>query len=49
MEINKGFEINSNAVIEEKLTTRINDVITALTRQMADRHETKKSIRVLEK
>jgi hypothetical protein len=36
-------------VLEDKLNERINDSIKALTKQSADRLETKKNMRVLEK
>ena len=45
----KGFEANSILLVEVKLTERINDVVKALTRQLADRFETKKGIRIIEK
>jgi hypothetical protein len=48
-DVNKGFQTNSTAILEEKLNERINDSVKALTRQSADRLETKKSLRVLEK
>lgn len=47
--MSKGFQTNSTAVLEDKLNERINDSVKALTRQSADRLETKKSLRVLEK
>jgi hypothetical protein len=48
-DVSKGFQTNSTAVLEDKLNERINDSVKALTRQSADRLETKKSLRVLEK
>lgn len=44
-----GFAINSNDILEVKLTERMNDIVKALTRQMADRLETRKGFRVVEK
>jgi len=44
-----GFEINSNALLEAKINERLADTVTALTRQSADRMETKKAHRILEK
>ena len=43
------FAQNSTADLELKMVDRMNDVVRALTKQMADRHETKKNIRVLER
>ena len=48
-EMMQGFEINSTTILEAKLIERMNDIVKALTRQMAERHETKKNFRVLEK
>ena len=48
-DVSKGFQTNSTAVLEDKLNERINDSVKALTRQSADRLETKKGLRVLEK
>ena len=44
-----GFALNSNDILDHKLTERMNDIVKALTRQMADRLDTKKSFRVFEK
>jgi hypothetical protein len=44
-----NFEKNSTAELEVKIIERMNDVVKALTRQMADRHDTKKNFRVLDK
>lgn len=44
-----GFEINSNALLEAKINERLADTVTLLTRQSADRMETKKADRILEK
>ena len=48
-DIRKAVEANTTAELEIKLTERINDVVKVLTRTMADRHETKKNFRVLDK
>lgn len=48
-DMKRGFEINSTADLEVKLVERMNDIVRALTRQMADRAETRKGIRVIEK
>ena len=45
----KGFDSNSTADLELKLIERMNDIVKALTKTMADRVETKKNFRVLEK
>ena len=44
-----GFEVNSNSLLEAKINERLADAVTALTRQLADRMETKKAQRILEK
>ncbi len=43
------FERNSVEKLEEKINEKINDVVQALTRQCADRLDTKKNLRVIEK
>jgi hypothetical protein len=48
-EIESAFAMCSNDVVEAKLTERMNEAIQLLTRQSADRIETKKTLRVLEK
>ena len=48
-EIESAFAMCSNDVVEYKLTERINEAVQLLTRQSADRLETKKNVRVLEK
>ena len=48
-DIRKAVEANTTAELEIKLTERINDAVKVLTRTMADRHETKKNFRVLDK
>jgi hypothetical protein len=48
-EIESAFAMCSNDVLEVKLTERMNEAIQMLTRQSADRIETKKTLRVLEK
>lgn len=48
-EVAAGFELNSNALLEAKFNERLADAVTALTRQLADRLETKKAYRVMEK
>lgn len=45
----KGFEVNNVADVEAKLTERMNDVVKALTKSMADRLETRKNFKLLEK
>ena len=48
-EIESAFAMCSNDVLEVKLTDRMNEAIQLLTRQSADRIETKKTLRILEK
>jgi hypothetical protein len=48
-EIESAFAMCSNDVLEVKLTERMNEAIQLLTRQSADRIETKKTLRILEK
>ena len=48
-EVSKGFQTNNTQALEEKINDKISDTIKALTRQSADRIETKKNLRVLEK
>lgn len=48
-EIESAFAMCSNDVLEVKLTERMNEAIQMLTRQSADRIETKKTLRILEK
>jgi hypothetical protein len=48
-EIESAFALCSNDVVEAKLTERMNEAIQMLTRQSADRIETKKNIRIIER
>ena len=48
-EIRAAFEQNSTAELEVKMIDRMNDVVKALTKSMADRNDTRKNFRVLEK
>lgn len=41
--------MNNNADLEEKMKERMNDIVKAMTKSMADRVETRRSIRLLEK
>lgn len=45
----KGFEINCTSDLEVKLVDRMNDMIKALTKNMADRVDTRKNFRLIEK
>ncbi len=48
-EVQQHFRDNNLKDLEKKIIERINDVIISLTRKMADRQETKKHTRILEK
>lgn len=43
------FQQNSTAELEIKMVDRMNDVVKALTKSMADRNDTKKNFRVIDK
>jgi hypothetical protein len=45
----EGFLQNSNDLVENKMIDKMNEVVKAMTRQMADRLETKKSLRLMDK
>jgi len=45
----QAFDRNSTAELEVKMVDRMNDVVKALTKSMADRNDTRKNFRVLEK
>ena len=44
-----AFERNSTTELEAKLTEKLNDVVKALTKSMADRNDTRKNFRILDK
>jgi len=44
-----AFERNSTTELEAKLTEKLNDVVKALTKSMADRTDTRKNFRILDK
>lgn len=48
-EMKGQFERNSTSELEAKMTERMNDVVKALTKSMADRNDTRKNFRILEK
>lgn len=45
----EGFIKNDCEKLEIKMKERINDVAIVLTKEMADRHDTKKNFKVIEK
>ena len=47
--MDRQFQINNTADLEVKMVERMNDMVKALTRSSADRHETKKNFRVIDK
>lgn len=53
MDKNSNLELESNQLMFnpdylERLIERMNDIIKALTKQMADRHDTKKHFRIVD-
>jgi len=48
-EVKLGFIKNNCEVLEAKMVLRMNDVTVALTRELADRRETKKHFRLVER
>lgn len=49
VDMHRGFEMNSNHVLELKMNDKLKDTVTSLTHSLADKFETKKSIRLIEK
>jgi hypothetical protein len=48
-EMNDGFEKNNCDKLEVKIVNRMNDVIVALTKELADRIDTRKNFRLIER
>lgn len=48
-EVKDRFDQNSTEALEKKLIERINDVVILMTRQMADKQETKRDIKLIER
>lgn len=48
-DIDDKFEANNPDKVERKMIERMNDAVVVLTRTMADRGDTKKNIRILER
>lgn len=46
---NENFEKNDPAVLEKKMVLRMNDAVTILTREMADKAETRKNFKLLDR
>lgn len=48
-EVKQGFIKNNCEALETKMVQRMNDITVALTRELADRRETKKNFRLVER
>lgn len=46
---NENFDKNDPAVLEKKMVSRMNDAVTILTREMADKADTKKNFKLLDR
>lgn len=48
-DVDDRFAKNSTDVLEAKLIDRMNDIVKCLTREMADRQETKKNFKLVDR